>query len=209
MNKLKKLIITLFLLVGLSSPLYAATELQGTNPNTNALEKVTVRDGRLDVASSSDPRAYFNSRDKGQTFSLIWNNINSTSGGNVVYWKNTDLTKDLVISSVGLNSDIGVLYELNFVSGTAVGTSATPTNLNKDSNNDASAVALNTTAITGLTTISEIDHAFVTAGGHQELRLGDRVRLGQNDAVAVRIEVSFGTIGAPIHSAGVIFGFYE
>ncbi len=166
-------------------------------------------DGRLNTSSRSDSRAYYNSRDVGRTFSLVWNNTNSSSGKHVVYWKNTSTTRDLVISSIGFNSDINANFELNFVTGTAAGTSATPTNLNQSSGKTAAAVAFHNADVTGLTVSAEIDHAYVVAGGHEELRLGDRVRLGQDDAIAVRIETSFGAVGAPIHTAGVIFGYYE
>ena len=186
-----------------------AQETQFTSDKTGGLEKMRGSDGRANVSSRQDSRGYYNSRDESEAFSLTWDDASSAAGDFIVYWKNTSTDKDLVISSVGLNADTNVLYEMNFVSGTAAGTTATPTNLNAKSDNDAPATAFNTAVVTGLTKVAEIDHAYVLAGGHEELRLGDRVRLGQNDAIAIKIEVSFGGVGSAIHSSGVIFGFYE
>ena len=42
--------------------------------------------------------------------------------------------------------------------------------------------------------------------GHEELRLDDRVRLGQNDAIA--LEVDAVTSGTPL-VFGVLFGYFE
>jgi len=60
------------------------------------------------------------------------------------------------------------------------------------------------TGITGLTSAGLIDFAYVQATGHQEFRLKDRLRLGQNDAIAV--EYDEGTTG---DFSGVIFGYFE
>jgi hypothetical protein len=60
------------------------------------------------------------------------------------------------------------------------------------------------TGITGLTTDGLIDFVYVPATGHEEFRLDDRLRLGQNDAIAV--EYDEGTAG---DMSGVIFGYFE
>ncbi len=209
MKRLLSIFLTGLILFCMTSLSQAATEIKYKDRETGFQGFAGGSDGRLDTSSRTDSRAYYNSRDDGLTFSLVWNVDNATSEGVVVYWKNTSTTRDLVISSVGVNSDTAVNYELNFVTGTAVGTTATPTNLNKKSDNDAAATAVTGNNITGLTVDSEIDHVTVTANGHEELRLGDRVRLGQNDAIAIKIEESFGTIGVGVKSSGIIFGFYE
>ena len=87
------------------------------------------------------------------------------------------------------------------------GTPIIPTNLNRTSQNAATATAMEggaaATGITGLTSGGLIDFAYVQATGHQEFRLKDRVRLGQNDAIA--IEYDEGTTG---DFSGVIFGYF-
>lgn len=60
-------------------------------------------------------------------------------------------------------------------------------------------------AISGLTTDGLIDQASVQLNGHEELRLGDRIRLGQNDAIA--LELNIGTVTPECF--GVVFFYYE
>ena len=60
------------------------------------------------------------------------------------------------------------------------------------------------TGITGLTSAGVIDCARAAAGSHQEFRLDDRLRLGQNSAIAIEYDS-----GADGDTDGVIFGYYE
>ncbi len=206
MKKLLNVFLTGVILLSMVGLSYAATELKYKDRKTGFQGFVGGEDGAADVNSRSDSRAYYNSRDKEETYSLIWNVQNAVSDKHIVYWKNTSSTETLVISSVGFNSNAVATFDLNFVSGTAVGTAATPTNLNKSSSKDAAATAITSNDITGLTVISEVDHAVVGADSHEELRLADRVRLGQNDAISIRIE---NTASDNLSTQGVIFGFYE
>ena len=128
----------------------------------------------------------------------------------VAYLKNESTTgKTLVISGIGVNSVENSRIKLWYVTGTAAGgTSITPTNMNKASGNAATATAMEgasaATGITGLTTDSLIDFLYIQATGHEEFRLDDRLRLGQNDAIA--LEYFEGTTG---DFSGVIFGYFE
>ena len=62
------------------------------------------------------------------------------------------------------------------------------------------------TAISGLTPESiELDDIQLTANAHDEFRLSDRIRMGQNDALA--LEMDLGTSTPTIF--GVIFFYYE
>ena len=125
-----------------------------------------------------------------------------------LYIENTSSTKELVITSAGLNAVENGRIKLWFVSGTAAGGAViTPTNLNQGSSNDADSIVRQAAAgdaITGLTTLGLIDFAAVPANGHEEFRLHDTVRLGQNDAIA--IEYGEGTTG---DFYGVVFMYFE
>ena len=185
-------------------------EIQYTNDVTLSLQKVQGSDGRLNVSSRADTRAYYNSRDLGQTYSFTWRMTNANDTETVAYLRNDSTTgKILVVDAIGLNSDVNTQFKLSFVTGTAsAGTAVTPTNLNKASGNAATATAQQPASddapITGLTTDGEIDFAYCVANGHEEFRLGDRVRLAQNDAVEIEVFV-----GTNADVGGVIFFFLE
>lgn len=179
------------------------------NDNTRATEEMEGSDGRANVSSRADSRGYYNSRDEGLCFSLPWEHTSSEAGEFVAYWKNTSQTKTLVISSSGINADNASKFKLHFVTGTAAGgTSTEPTNLSSVEPHAAEATAMTggsaATGITGLTSTGVIDCARAGAGGHEEFRLGDRLRLGQNAAIAIEYDV-----GAVGDTDGVIFGYYE
>jgi len=187
-----------------------STEIQYTSDNTGALEKAKGSDSRINVSSRSDSRSYYNSRDKGQAYSIVFDMQSAAAGEHVAYFVNTSTTGLVfVVDAIGVNSAEASRIKLWFVSGTAAaGNELTPTNLNRNSANAATATAREggsaATGITGLTEEALIDYAYVQATGHEELRLADRVRLGQNDAIA--IEYDEGTTG---DVSGVIFGFFE
>ena len=179
------------------------------NDATRATEEAEGSDGRLNVSSRSDSRGYYNSRGVKQSYSVPFEHDAAASGEYAAYWQNTSVTGDeLVISAVGLNSSENSRMKLWFVTGTAAGgNSVTPTNLNKQSNNDASSKSRESNggdAISGLSEDGLIDYVYVTKAGHEELRLDDRVRLGQNDAIALEYDQ-----GAPADVGGVIFGYFE
>lgn len=184
-----------------------AHEIQYTSDSTGSLEKARGSDSRFNVSSRQDSRSYYNSRDKSQAFSLLWDDSSSAAGDFILYWKNTDTTgKHLVIDSAGLNSENAGSFKLHVVTGTAAGVSVTPVCLNQATPKTAQATAVEAagTAITGLTSSFVIDHVSATAGGHQEFRLDDRLRIGQDQAIAIEFEQ--GTTG---RTWGVIFGYYE
>ena len=187
-----------------------ATEIQYTSDATGSLEKAQGSNGRFNTSARSDSRSYYNSRDVGQTFSIAFDFQSAAAGEYAVYFQNTSTTGlTFVVDAIGINSVEASRVKLWFVTGTAAaGNALTATNLNKNSANAATATAREggaaATGITGLTTDGLIDFAYVMATGHEEFRLSDRVRLGQNDALA--IEYDEGTGG---DVSGVIFGFFE
>lgn len=182
--------------------------IEYTNDKTKGTEEAQGSDGRLNVSARSDDRAYYNSRDEGQCYTMVFDHQGAVAAEYSAYLKNTSTTKDLVITNITLNAVQAARIKLWFVTGTAAGgTVKTPVNLNKASNNDAAADGRqgdSGDAITGLTTDGQIDFVFVGAAGHEEFHLGDRVRLGQNDAIA--IEYDEGTTG---DFGGAIYGYFE
>lgn len=182
------------------------------NDVTRATEEMEGSDGRANVSARTDERAYYNSRDRGQCYAFPWlfNAANNTEYA--AYLKNTSATLTIVVSSIGLNAEVAMRFRLDAVTGTAGGsgvTTITPGNCNLSSSNAADASAIEATSaatgITGLTQVTTLDFAWVVATGHEEFRLGDRVRLGQNDAVAVQVleRASEGDCG------GIVFFYFE
>lgn len=184
-----------------------ALKIEATSDVTGGDQPITGSDNRLNVSSRSDGRRYYNSRDLSLAFSLVWDDSSSAATDFIIYWKNTDPTgRTLVISSVGLNAEQASSFKLHLVTGTAVGVSASPLCLNRVVPKSAQATAVQAagTAITGLTSAGEVDHASVGADGHEEFRLDDTLRIGQDGAIAIEYEQ--GTTG---RTWGVIFGYYE
>ncbi len=167
-------------------------------------------DSRLNVSSRADNRAYYNSRDQAQAYTWVYSHTASAAGEYSLYLQNTSVSKTLVISSIGCNSDLGVNVKLWFATGTATnGSSITGTNLNKSSSNVAAATAIehaDTTALGGFSLDVIIDYLTVNIKSHEEFRLSDRLRLGQNDAIV--LEVDAATSGTPL-VYGVVFGYFE
>ena len=186
-------------------------KIEYDNDSTGAREELRGSDNRINTSSRSDSRAYYNSRDRGLAFSMVYDHADAVAGEYVAYWQNVDSQgKTLVIQFCGVNSEQTARFKLSRVTGTAAGgTVVTPTNMNSEANSTGAGLAVcrqgaSGDAITGLTVQGELDYVGVTAGGHQEMRVGDEVRLGQGDAVA--LECSAGATG---DAWGAIFGYYE
>jgi len=185
-------------------------KIQYTHDITSSEQFVQGSSGRLNVSSRGDSRSYYNSRDDQLAFSLVWSDASTATSDFIVYWKNTDTTgKHLVIDSAGINSQYRADFQLHAVTGTAAGGSvATPACLNRAAPKVAQATCRSavSSAITGLSSVVIIDHATVPAGGHEEFRLDDRLRIGQDQALAIQCVL---TDTSPGLTHGVIFGFYE
>lgn len=173
---------------------------------TGAHETVKGSDGRMNTSARTDGRAYYHARDHGNTYNIPFSDLDAAVGDTSFYFKNTSTDKDFVITHVGLNSTLTGSFIMQFVTGTASGgTAIVPTNTNYTSSNEAVATCVGGSAVTGLTTAGILDRVIIGATGHEEFRLADTVRLGQNDAVALVYERGAGnTI-----FEGVLFGYYE
>ena len=187
--------------------------IEYTNSKTNSLEETQGSDARLNVSSRADGRGYYNSRDQSESYSLVFDDANATIGDFVAYLQNTKTDgKHMIIRSASVNGEVRSKFSIVTVTGTAGGgTAATPVNLNfAGVKKAATATALATadsgvTPMSGLTADKEIDHVQVLAGGHEEFRFQDQVRLGQDQAIAVRMDD--GT--ADSRAFGVIFFYFE
>ncbi len=185
--------------------------IEHENDKSGAVESVRGSDNRMNVSARSDQRAYYNSRDEKQCYTMVWSHPAAAAGQYGLYLRNTSGDKEIVISSIGINSDTAdVRIKLHFVTGTAAdGVLVTPVNLNKASSNAADAIARDDgagTTISGLTSAGVIDYLILNADGHEEMRLSDRVRLGQNDAIALELDEGG---GGTADVFGVVFFYFE
>ena len=170
-------------------------------------------DGRVNVSSRSDTRGYYNSRDESESFTLVYDDANATSNDFVVYLKNDKTDgKHLVVRSASVNCEVNTKISFHLVTGTAGGgTAATPLNLNQGGVARAATVTALTTADSGVTPMSgltadlEIDHVNCLASSHEEFRFEDQLRLGQGQAISLRMDA--GTADSQIF--GVIYFYFE
>ncbi len=181
------------------------------NDRTGAREVVHGTDGRANVSSRSDSRAYYNSRDQKKTFSLVFDDAACSADDFNVALFNDDVADKLVIRSIGVNALAVASFKLHQVTGTAAGgaVAATPVNLHlgeADAVVTASTVAnSDSSPITNLTSSVVIDHLSVVASGHEEFRLGDTLRLAKGQGIAV--EMDSGANATRVF--GVIFFYFE
>ena len=180
------------------------------NDVTRAFEEAEGSDGRMNVSSRSDGRAYYNSRDLGQCYALTFQHTAAIAAEYSFWLQNTSVDKTLVVSSIGVNAIDTARVKLWFTTGVgADGGLIVPRNLNGSSPNDAACVARETAAATPISHLAvsgiHIDQVAMSAYGHEELRLSDRVRLGQNDAVALECE----QITSAVDIFGVVFFYFE
>ena len=188
--------------------------LQFVNDINGAIEETKGSDSRLNVSSRSDGRGYYNSRDESESYVLAFEDDNATIGDYIVYLKNEKSDgKHLVVRSASVNGEAVSSFEFLRVTGTPGGgaVDATPTNLNQGGVAKSATVAASVVADSGSSPISGlvdgvcIDHVQVTAGGHEEFRFQDQLRLGQDQAIAIKMKK--GT--ADSYAFGVIFFYFE
>lgn len=184
------------------------------NDVTNAEENVRGSGGRLNVSSRQDSRGYYNSRDEGLAFATAFTMASVATDEFFAYWRNASPTLTLVISALRINPSEPSSAKVHIVTGTATGgTEVVPANMNAESSkaapDDSVVMAMQgnaSTPITGITTAGVIDNIALEADAKTYyLSFDDRVRLGQNDGIAVEAELmaTTGLISA------MIWGYYE
>ena len=181
------------------------------NDVTRATEETEGSDGRLNVSSRVDGRAYYISRDQGQCYSMSFEHTTAGDGEYSFYLQNTSTDKELVVAIVDLNCTNISRFKLWEVTGTAAnGAARVPKNTNLTSSNDAAAsTALHDgggTTISGLSTSGiELFDKQMEANTNLMVDVHDIVRLGQSDAIALEMDTGTST---PNVFGEVIF-FYE
>ena len=184
-----------------------------TSDATGSEEVVQGSDKRLNVSSRADGRGYYNSRDESESYSFLFNDANCTAGDYICHLQNKKTDgKHMVLRSASVNSDAVSSFEFVTVTGTAAGgaVAATPVNLNQAGVARTATVTANTVVesdvspMSGLADGVEFDHVNVVAGGHEEFRFQDQVRIGQDQAVAIKCKN-----GTSVSCFGVIFFYFE
>ena len=179
------------------------------NDATRALEEAEGSNGRMNVDARSGGIPYHNSKHQGQAYAFVYEHLAGASLEKCFYIQNTSTNKTLVVESITLNATALTRFHLDVVVGTAAGAGdVVPRNVNLASANDAVGVFKQDTggAITGTTVSGEpIDYIQCSAGGHVEMELNERLRLGQNDAISLEIHSTATTSDA----FGVVFFHYE
>lgn len=159
---------------------------------------------RLLVSSSANIESHDISHKDGLVFNLNSHIASAAAGNYVIYWKNTDTDRDLIIDVIRVGAVNAALWKAWFVTGTAAGGSATePTNLNSNSGNAANATTQVDASITGLTAGSQIASIRSIAGASADIPFGATLIVSQGDAIAV--EYDTGTTGV---AETLVRGYY-
>ena len=161
---------------------------------------------RLNVSSKTAPRYYYASRDFGQAFNSVYDNLTVAAGEYSASLKNTSTTRNLFVGHIEFHSAENVKWKIWEVTGTAAsGETITPSNFNLASGQPAEADAMSgDTAITGLTTVKQIGSHRSQASGESSMGFEGALLLGPGKAIA--IEYDAGTTGLCSHD---VFFWYE
>lgn len=141
---------------------------------------------RLNVSSKTNPRTFYASRDEGQTYNAISIDSSADAGDYIWYLKNTSATRNLYIKHLEFHSQNATKWAVYEVTGTPVGTSITPSNLNLGSSNLAETDCYGNGAITGLTNVKLVGTHRNDALGEGEMSYEDALILAPNSAIAVQ-----------------------
>ena len=146
-----------------------------SDKNPGQVEEVLGSDGRHNSSGRVDGRIYYNSRDRSEAYSLLWDDATSAITDEVVSWTNTDSSgRILVINEVHINTINAMEFQLVQTTGVAAaGTVAAPFCLNRSKTNVAPSLAMdaNGVTITGLTIVGHFNHVSIAAAGHLKIEL--------------------------------------
>lgn len=181
-----------------------AIELQGVTPRDGASRNVHVSpDNRLMVASKSNVRGFFVSRDDNRLFNAVFEDASAAAGNYVAYLQNTSSSRLLFIDLMRLGAAENAIFKVVTATGTATGGNAvTPVNMNRQSGITAEVTALadNVGGFTAGTALISKDR--ILADTDKDVPFDDVLILGPDDAVAV--EYDTGTTG----EASVLIRFF-
>ena len=155
---------------------------------------------RLNVSAKSNPRAYYNSRDEENCYS-IGTSYTAADGDYVFYIKNTDYDLVMMLTDITLSSAEVAKFTVEVVSGTASGTAVTPLNINIGSANTASVDCKGNAAVTGLTSTGTMHITHIGADDHVELHFMESMVVQKGQAVAIK----YNGVGADVAASVMIF----
>jgi len=157
-------------------------------------------ENRLDVSAASSPRIYYESRDRENAFGISTPQLTiTTTGGRILYVKNTSSTKNMVITDIRPSWNGGstvftraLTFQIWFASSapTANNTTGAAGNLNRSSNN---------TFDLDVEYWDEVGHGMTIAGGSAglttllsqgstRLEIGGAIILGANDTISLNLK---------------------
>jgi hypothetical protein len=140
---------------------------------------------RLDTSARTAARTYYESRDNAKVYTVVSDDATAVANEETLYLQNTSTINDIVIDHITISTDTNARFRLKFVTGTAAGTVITPVNLNKTSSNAANINCRGNGSVTGLTDDGFIESVRILANDTYNMTMGEAVRLGQNDAIAI------------------------
>ncbi len=189
-------------------------KIEYSDDRGRGLSEVQGSDGRLNVSTRSDSRAYYNSRDTQLTFALSFLMTLADTGEHFVAWRNASDDKDLVIRHLDVAVFEPVDLKWHIGTGTpAAGTIITPVNMNQGASRpaptDAAVSAMEgttTTPLTGLTSAGVVNfHSILSIQDSVHVEFDDVVRLGPNGVFFGEMEAA----STPGFVQGTITGYYE
>ena len=162
---------------------------------------------RLNVSAKTAPRHFYASRDFGQAFNAVYDDMTVAAGEFAAYLKNTSTTRNLFVGHTEFHSAENVKWKIFEVTGTAAsGATVTPSNFNLASGQPAETSAMSgDTAITGLTAVKQLGTHRSEAFGDSSMEFDGALVLGPGKAIA--IEYDAGTTG--LCSLDVFFWFED
>jgi len=149
---------------------------------------VSPTGNRMNTSARSDGRIYYMSRDNGDAYTTTSIDTPSAGGEYNFYFKNTSTTQKFYVKTLEVGAADLAIFKLSTVTGTATGTTITPTNLNLTSGNVAVATCLGNGAVGGLTEDKVLKVISVGADDSKKIDLDDALILGQGDAIAVEFD---------------------
>jgi len=174
---------------------------------SGGVEETRGSDDRLNVTSRNSSRGYYNSRDKGQVYAAAFQHTAGTAGQYSFYLENTSSDKKLVITSIDVSAVVTSRFKLWHAGSGTAGDAVVPVNLNKDSTNVAECTMLQDNSTT-IATVSPagtpISDFQIGTLGNKEINFEGKIRLGENDAIALELDTSAGSL---VH--GVVNFYFE
>ncbi len=151
-------------------------------------------DSRLNVSSRTDGRAFYVSRDKGQSYVLHIKDADAATADLIAYLRNDSKDKKVYIQDIHISSPVACKFIVSFGdSTTATGTSVTPVNLNRGSSNDADVTCLGNAAVGGVSASVAFASLRISASATGELDFNDELILGQNDNIVIESDLVTGS----------------